>query len=233
MALHSKHPISVSMSMLGAGALMLAISPFAFYAWTAGIEGFRADGQTSSRFFNIQTPMSNLAIFGHMIPGAILSVIAPLQLLGIIRTRLPRIHRILGYAIYACALLTGVGGLIYIVLQGTIGGAWMNAGFSLFGCLLIVASTQTVRHARARKFAQHRRWALRLFVLAIGSWVYRVHYGIWALAGFAPKGEVTFDTTFDLVQNFAFYLPYLVMLELWFRFEMVRDQRAISTQTNR
>ena len=73
----------------------------------------------------------------------------------------------------------GLGGLAFILLQGTIGGPAMNAGFCLYGALTVIAALQTVRHARQRRFEIHRGWAIRLFALVIGSWLYRMDYGFY------------------------------------------------------
>ncbi|MEO0910923.1 MAG: DUF2306 domain-containing protein, partial [Pseudomonadota bacterium] len=63
----------------------------------------------------------------------------------------------------------------------------------------------------------HREWALRLVVLALGSWLYRVHYGIWYLLTDGMYSEPDFSGAFDIIQTFAFYLPYLLLLEIWMR----------------
>ena len=92
----------------------------------------------------------------------------------------------------------------------------MSLGFGLYGVLLGSAAVQTVRLARL-KDPRHQQWALRLVVLALGSWIYRVHYALWyALTGGAYV-EPGFTGAFDIVQTVAFYLPYLLVLELWFR----------------
>lgn len=91
----------------------------------------------------------------------------------------------------------------------------MDLGFGLYGGLMLLAAVQTVRHARARAFGQHQVWALRLAVLAMASWAYRVHYGLWfaLTGGIASTPE--FTGLFDQIQVFASFLPYLLLLELW------------------
>ena len=44
---------------------------------------------------------------------------------------------------------------------------------------MLGAAVQALRLARAGKFERHREWALRLFVLLMGSLVFRLHYVIW------------------------------------------------------
>ena len=127
------------------------------------------------------------------------------------------LHRASGYLLAVAAMLTAGSGLVYIAVRGTIGGTPMNVGFSLYGACLMVAAVMTVRHARRRERQFHRRWALRFFVLAIVSWLYRLHYGVWyaLTGGFASEKD--FSGLFDQIQNFAFFVPYLIVLEIYFR----------------
>lgn len=202
---------------IGIGFLMLMVLPFALYAARSGVSGLFTPGIEDSRFFVAGRMIGNHAIFGHMLLGGVLTLLIPLQLWGALRHRFPALHRWSGRLLITFAVITGLGGLLYIALRGTIGGFWMDAGFTLYGVLLVLSATQAIRFARAGRYGAHRRWALRLFVLAMGSWLYRVHYGIWyALTG-GVASTPTFEGTFDLVQNVAFYLPYLLLLEVWLR----------------
>ncbi|WP_300033411.1 DUF2306 domain-containing protein [uncultured Roseobacter sp.] len=209
---------------------MAIVWPFAHYAIRLGLQGLNDGAATGSRLFTRNGPVPNMAVFAHMVVGGLLTLLVSLQLLGSLRARWPRLHHINGYAMFTCAMLAGAGGLAYIALRGTIGGFWMDLGFAIYGTLMIGAAVQTVRNAQRRRIDRHRRWALRLFVLALGSWAYRVHYGIWyaLTGGVASNGA--FTGAFDLVQNFAFYMPYLLVLEVWFRRPAV--QREMSTQTS-
>ena len=203
----------------GLSLVALLALPFVLHAVGAGLAGLFDPTGRESRFFVPGDSISNGAIFGHMVLGGLLMVFMPLQLVPVLRRRFPTVHRWCGRAVCLGAVLTGAGGLAYIVFQGTIGGPWMDAGFALYGTLLVLSALQAVRHGRARRFAQHRRWALRLVLLAFGSWFYRLHYGIWYLLTGGLASTPRFDGAFDLVQNVAFYLPYLLLLELWLRRE--------------
>ncbi|WP_298840304.1 DUF2306 domain-containing protein [uncultured Roseobacter sp.] len=211
-------------------AMMFLVWPFVRHALDLGVAGLRDGDATGSRLYVPGADVPNIAIFVHMASGAVLTLLVGLQLWEGIRRHRMRLHRLNGYVMFTCAMLTGAGGLAYIALQGTIGGLWMDVGFALYGLLMIGVAVQTVRRAQQHRIVAHRRWALRLFVLAMGSWLYRVHYGLWyALTGGVASNDA-FTGAFDLVQNFAFYLPYLLLLELWFRWRPV--QREMSVQTS-
>lgn len=194
--------------------LTLLVAPFALYAIDFGQGGLR-NALPEPHYIFSDNRAANGGIFLHMLTGAVITVLAPLQLIGPLRRRYPRLHRWSGRIIAGFAVLTAVGGLSYIALRGTIGGRPMDLGFSLYGALMLLAAIQTYRHARARRIDRHRAWALRLFWLAIASWLYRVHYGLWYLFTDGRWSNPDFTGTFDLVQNFAFYLPYLITVELY------------------
>lgn len=203
------------------------ILPFAVYAVRFGLGGLR-DELPDPHYLMSDRFLPNAAIFGHMLVGGIVTFLVPLQLIGPLRRRVPRMHRWSGRMIALAAILTAMGGLIYIPLRGTIGGWPMDAGFMVYGILLLGCAVQTYRHARAGRFCVHRAWALRFFWLAIGSWLYRVHYGLWYLATDGLWSNPDFTGAFDLFQNVGFYLPYLIGVEVYLRRRPARLAEYIS-----
>lgn len=196
--------------------VMLLAAPFVIYSADFGRDGLRGTMDAPHYLFSASAP-ANAGIFSHMLLGAAITLLVPLQLIRPLRARLPALHRWTGRLVTLAAGITALGGLVYIALRGTIGGAVMDAGFTLYGALMLLAAVQTYRHARARRIAQHNAWALRLFWLVLGSWLYRVHYGLWYLATDGLWSTPEFTGAFDLVQNFAFYLPYLIGVEIYLR----------------
>jgi len=189
---------------------------FGLYAMSRGAGGVTGLDRKTSWLWDASARSATSAIYGHMVLGGLVTALVPLQAVGWIRTRLPMVHRWFGYGIASLAAVTALGGLTYIVLSGTVGGPPMSVAFAIYGLLMLIAAIQTLRHARAG-WPSHRDWALRLIVLILGSWLYRVHYGLWYITtgGIASNDE--FTGTFDLITLFAFYLPYLLILELWLR----------------
>jgi uncharacterized membrane protein len=174
-----------------------------------------------------------LTIAAHFATGAIILILGPVQLIGGLRRRWPWIHRWLGRIYVFTAAVTGLGGLGFIVSKGTIGGAPMNIGFGLYGALMILAAVKTYRNARRRRWDEHRAWAIRLFALAIGSWLYRMEYGFWinALAP-APIGHlVNYRGPLDIVMSFFFYLPNLAVAELFLRAGGMLSHRVFRIST--
>ncbi len=209
-------------SLAGLGLLFIAVQGFVWHSIGRGIAALSGDAALVLERL-AGSALSNTAISLHMVAGGVVTALAVLQWAGPVRRRWPQVHRVSGRVLAALALVTGIAGLVYIAQRGTIGGAEMNIGFALYGALMIWAAIMTPVLAMRGDYTRHRRWALRLIVLCIGSWLYRLHYGllygISCTVGPEHCGIWTvpedFSGPFDRVQNFAFYLPYLALVQLW------------------
>ncbi len=163
----------------------------------------------------------------HFVAGGIILVLGCIQLMQGIRRRYPAFHRWIGRVYVLASIFAAIGGLTFIFLKGTVGGLVMDIGFGLYGILMFLAAIQTIRYARLQQFEQHRAWALRLFALAIGSWLYRMDYGFWIiLTGSYGMGEA-FSGPFDKVMSFFFYLPNLLVAEVFIaRYQVLKNTAA-------
>ena len=215
--MQSRKPLFSMARYSGLVLLALFVLGFAAYSLRFGLRGLGLDLSEETYIYTPGGAVTNLAIFSHMILGAIAMVLVPFQLIGGIRMRHPWLHRVTGRVIVLAAITVAIGGLIYIAVRGTIAGPLMDIGFALYGALMLGCAVQVLRFARAGAFARHRAWALRLFVLVMGSLIFRLHYVIWfsLTAGLWSNEQLT--GPFDQVQYFAFYIPYLAALELWLR----------------
>ena len=153
----------------------------------------------------------------HFLGGGLILVLGSVQFVPWIRERAPAVHRWTGRLYVLACLAAAVGGLVFIALHGTIGGLVMDVGFAIYGGLMLAAAVFTARHAMARRLGPHRAWAVRLYALAIGSWLYRMGYGFWLLLADGAGHTDAFDGWFDVVMDFAFFVPNLLVAELWLR----------------
>jgi len=134
-----------------------------------------------------------------------------------LRQKAPAVHRWIGRVYGFSALGAGLGGLGFVLGSGAVGGPPMSIGFSLYGLLTSIAAVLTVGYGWRRRLVSHRAWAIRLFALVIGSWLYRMDYGIW-LKVFGSLGHThNFEGPFDHVMNFFFYVPNLIVAEILIR----------------
>lgn len=163
----------------------------------------------------------------HFAAGGIILVLGCIQLLKSVRRRSPALHRWVGRLYVLAAISAAVGGLVFIFIKGTIGGLVMDIGFAGYGLLMLVAAVETFRHAWAKRFDTHRAWAIRLFALAIGSWLYRMDYGFWLLFTDGLWHTDSFSGSFDYFMDFFFYLPNLLMAELFIRRHKMAEHPAL------
>lgn len=209
-------------SVVWVSAAIFGLYIVAFYAGAVSDGAPDRWNEALPRLYEPHKLLATIGIGAHFATGTVLLLLGPIQLISAVRESVPRLHRWLGRLYVLTALITGLGGLTFIALKGTIGGAPMNVGFSLYGALTVLAAVETIRHARARHFAQHRAWAIRLFALAIGSWLYRMDYGIWKMVTNGAGHTRAFDGPFDVVMAFFFYVPNLIVAEACVRNRQLR-----------
>ncbi|SEL39619.1 DUF2306 domain-containing protein [Parapedobacter koreensis] len=163
----------------------------------------------------------------HFAFGGIVLILGSIQLIKSLRKHFPAFHRWVGRIYVVSSLGAAIGGLLFIALKGTVGGLVMDIGFSLYGILTLVAAIETYRHAVAGRMDKHRAWAIRLYALAIGSWLYRIDYGFWMLLT-GGLGHENFHGLFDKVMAFFFYIPNLLVAELFIRPRTYRTSPVIN-----
>jgi hypothetical protein len=164
----------------------------------------------------------------HFAAGAVILVLGSIQLIEPVRERYPVFHSWVGRIYVLSSLVAAIGGLIFIAAKGTIGGVIMNTGFSLYGVLMIIASVETYRHAVARRIDKHRAWALRLYALAIGSWLYRMDYGFWVQLTGGIGHQHNFEGWFDRLMSFFFYIPNLLVAEIFIKRPDLKKRPVLS-----
>lgn len=225
---HSEHPlitlllscsVKILMAVVWCSTLLFGLYILAFYVaaysvephkWNESLAGLHVPGGT----------LANSGIGLHFLAGGVILILGCIQLLPSIRQHVPSLHRISGRVYLLACLITSIGGLVFITVRGTIGGLLMDLGFGLYGALMFVCAVQTYRYARRKEFARHRAWALRLFALAVGSWLYRMEYGLWFMFTDGIGHQDDFKGWFDGFMAFFFFLPNLLLVEL-----ILRSQR--------
>ncbi|WP_420125540.1 DUF2306 domain-containing protein [Longimicrobium sp.] len=208
-------------------ATLFGLYILAFYAGALAEGEMAAWNRVLPGLHDPETPAATAGIGLHFFAGGVILALGCIQLIGAVRDRFPAVHRWSGRVYVLASMLAGIGGLTFIVTKGTIGGAVMDVGFGLYGVLTVLAAVQTIRHARAGRMEAHRAWALRLFALAIGSWLYRMDYGFWVLLTGGVGHADNFTGVFDRVMAFWFYLPNLLVAEAFIRGRRAATRPAV------
>ena len=104
--------------------------PFVIYAARFGVRGLSSDLSAETYLYTVGRWLPNLALFSHMLGGAVITALVPLQVYTGLRRRPRRAHRWAGRLLVLLSLTSALGGLAFITSRGTIGGRLMDVGFA-------------------------------------------------------------------------------------------------------
>jgi hypothetical protein len=210
------------------GQLMFVIYVIGFYGRAAAQGQFETWNKVLPHGYVAGDTLGNLVVSVHLAFAAFITVAGALQLMTGARRMLPTFHRWNGRVYLLSAFVMSLGGLIMVWTRGTVGNLSQHIAISINAVLIMICGGMVLRHALARRFALHRRWALRLFLVVSGVWFFRIGLMLWIVlnqgpAGFDPK---TFSGPFLTFLAFAQYLLPLAVLELYFRAQDSTAPRA-------
>lgn len=160
--------------------------------------------------------LGNLMFGGHVLMAAIISFGGSLQLIPAIRARALRFHLWNGRLFVMSAIAISLVGLYLVWLRDGTPNLAGALSISLNAVLVLLFAALAWSAARQRNVAAHRRWALRLFMVANGVWFFRVGLMAWIAANGGPVGiGEHFDGPAVLFWNLGCYLLPLAVLELY------------------
>lgn len=120
--------------------------------------------------------VSGMAVPAHFFGGGLALLLAPLQMSGWVRQRIPRLHRVSGGLYAAGVLIAGIAGLS--LARHAQGGAATGVGFGLLGLAWLATTGIGIGHAVAGNQAQHRVWMWRSIALTASAITLRLILGI-------------------------------------------------------
>ena len=161
--------------------------------------------------------MGNIAVGMHLLLAVFIIVGGPLQFIPLIRQRFVAFHRWNGRIYVMLTMLTGMAGLYMIWFHQQNEASVNLAAMTIEGILMLLAGILVWRFAVKRKFQQHERWAMRLFLLASGVWFFRIGLMFWFFINQGPVGvdTETFTGPFITFISYAHYLLPLAIYELY------------------
>ncbi len=168
------------------------------------------DGHSEGDFWG------NLGFALHSTLAALMTATGTLQLLPALRRRAPGVHRISGRVFLLTACVLALSGLALVWIRGTYLSVVAGIAVSLDGVLILGTAAMALRHALRREIEAHRKWALRLFMVASGVWMLRVGMLFWALCTRGWGMTRNMDGPFDVFWGFGCYLLPLALLEVYF-----------------
>lgn len=160
--------------------------------------------------------IANLGIGMHYFMGAVLVLAWPIMFSARIRGRHRAVHRWTGRVYVTAGILAGVGGMSFILARHNASPA--HTAFALWGAVMMLSAVMAYAHARAKRFDLHRAWAIRLFAMVLGAWVFDLEYWLWEdLTGGIGMGTEEAPGPFDYAINYLFFIPNLLIAEYFIR----------------
>lgn len=175
--------------------------------------------------------LGNSVLASHLLFTVLILLGGALQLWPALRRTAPRVHHWVGRSYLLSAVVMALGGLFLVWTRGEPARLGQHLGISLNALLILLFAGLALRAALARRIAEHRRWALRLYLAVLGVWFFRLGLTLWLLIHRAPVGfdPETFSGPFLTLLSFAQTLLPLAVLELYLRAQ--RSQRPLVQAT--
>jgi uncharacterized membrane protein len=199
------------------GQAMFAFAVASFY----GLSALRGDFHGWSRFITHgHVPgdtMGNSAVVMHVASAVVVMLAGAVQLVPSVRDRFPVFHRWNGRIYMLTAVALSMAGLYMTWIRGSVGDLSQHLASSLGAILIWLCAGMALHYALAHDFRTHRRWALRLFLVASASWFLRLMLFLTLLVFQGPVGfdPSNFQGPLLTFLSYAQYLVPLGVLELY------------------
>ncbi len=206
-------------------AVAILSIPFVYHAFMSGLD-YVVDGAGEHGAFNraddSRFPIALYLLAIHMMMGASMNILSPFQVyLG--RTQKSKIlHRWIGFSTIAIAFFGATAGTLYFSMAPD-----TNAGDrehflifqagTIYGVVMFYVTYKVVQTLMTRNYSAHKEWAIRLFMLAIGSWLFRVNIGVYATGNLVGLQHILPPGGFGVLNAFGFYMMPLAIYEGYLR----------------
>jgi Predicted membrane protein (DUF2306) len=160
--------------------------------------------------------IGNIQWLMHVFLAAIVTFSGVLQLIPAIRQRLPSLHRWNGRLFLITALIATLTGFYLTWIRGSQLNLPSALSTSLNGVFIIVFACLAWRSALQRDFAEHRRHALRAYLLVNGVWFLRIGIILTGIVLSAFGIEMSYESPAFLAVSFLSWIVPIALLQLFF-----------------
>ena len=205
--------------------VMALIGQWAFFAYIAAFYGGSVVDGNFEVWNRLQalgrTPYiegdtrGNWAFLAHALGAGLVALGGALQFIPAIRQCAPRFHRWNGRVFLVTVTVLSVSGFYLEWVRDEPPTTLSGYATSINGVLILTFAFLAFKTARAKQFALHRQWALRLYLVSNAQWFTRVgmfgYFVACQLLGVKASGS---DVFFVVWKFGAFLLP-LAVAELY------------------
>ena len=180
-----------------------------FERWnTAAPHGYASKDTLGNIFFGM-----------HIALASVITIGGPLQLIKKLQNKFCKIHRVSGRIYITSAFLISIVGFYLVWIKGSVGGLVGSIFISINGVLIFICAFYTLKKAMNKQFAEHQKWAIRLFFAMSGVWFFRVLLMLWLTIFNGPFGfdPVSFQGPALVLLYIMSYIFPVIFTEYYFR----------------
>lgn len=160
--------------------------------------------------------VGNWVFVAHVLLAAVVTLGGLMQLVPVIRRRVPGLHRWTGRTFIVISIFMALSGVWMSIARGAYLSMVSAVAIGINGVLILVFAVLAWRYALRREFDVHRAWAMRTFMVVSGVWFLRVGLMGWIVINQGPVGmNDSLSGPADIVLTFGSYLIPLLVLELY------------------
>lgn len=192
---------------------------FAFYGFSVindNMEIWNRWEALGSAPFKAGDATGNLVFAAHAIGAGIVAFGGALQLIPRLRAVAPTFHKVNGYVYLLTVLCLAISGFYLSWVRGASPDTLSAIGTSINGFLILIFAFLTIKNARNKNIASHRKWAIRLFLVSNAQWFLRVGVFSYLITGTVVGAEPAFGDPFFPIWTFACFLLPLAAAQLYF-----------------
>ncbi len=155
----------------------------------------------------------------HIALATVITIGDPLQLIKKLRNKFRKAHRVSGLIYITSAFLISIAGFYLVWVKGSVGGLVGSIFISINGILIFICAFYAFKKAVNKQFAEHQKWAIRLFFAMSGVWFFRVLLMLWLTIFKAPLGfaPVLFQGPALVLLYILSYIFPIIFTEYYFR----------------
>ena len=212
------------------GLLLFSYYMIRHYLGNAASGNLESWAESSLKGYQSDDPVGNIFFALHIILAIIISMGGFIQFIPFLRKNHVKIHRYNGMLFIITAILISLGGLYLTWIRGASTTFVGAIAITINALLIMFTAIKTWNAAKSKKFGAHRKWAMRVFLLANGVWFFRIGFMAWILINQGQKWSTNnLDGPFDYFWAFANYLIPLAILEVYFKIAEANNIRAKRT----
>ena len=197
---------------------------------TGDFESWNRLAALGARPFKAGDDSGNAAFLAHARGAGWIAFAGALQLVPAIRARFPRFHRWNGRIFLAMVTALSLSGFYLVWVRGTSPSAMDGIATSINGVLILGFAALAYRAVRGGDLAAHRRWAMRLYLVANAQWFLRIGFFAFFILASVTGLPPEVRKAFFLFWKFGCFLVPLALLQVYFH-AYARPRGPVRTTT--